>query len=682
MDSDSDNVSDDGDEVLSEYFGSDVIPDTSSDGALTLDSELEDSDDNLEEQPLHDIEDEHGEDNGVNGDNEGEAEDDNEDGEENRPPENFKRPNPSSIDFSQLNKRGRPSGPEDFVHLEELLERTDKRISHIYETVSRMQEFCEKSQKEKCTEQATQSQDNPEEIVPEPVAEANPEKLASDIDIVPNDEVAQRNDNAVPSSEQPAVEAPITVFQPIEPILVGNNALIMSNPTFEENHEENNNFNPPVFDLPVIPEAVLGNNAETVNYPPAMGNVNGQQNSSIMPAPDSEIKEVVLVEMPKKTEVIVDGNKQTVYYPALLGNVVPPDPETIASSRSSDEVEKLTLVEMPVHPENIVDDNPETLNNPIMPGNDGDQEPDAASFVSAEIGEFETTLLISNFPCILEGYLGDPRRNIRLPDFHLVTAKTRTTPSNAACYLANLIFSEEIPLLRSFFDHASCIMFMNHNKMSAIREYLSTVFPNCDLSEQGKAWEDCLSAIRFMINNLYSEAEIPMHRNFSVPISTDWNIRSDYESQVPSQCFQEVRETVIREIGNFGQTASANPEGTDNAAIMPDELVYLGDPSRNIQIPYSVLKIAKARLLPYMSAKYIILHLFPEEILIRSNVYGNLECGLFALDPNRIEALREFLQDNYPQCDLEETGYYWKLCVIAISSCLQILRQGPRNVLD
>lgn len=57
-------------------------------------------------------------------------------------------------------------------------------------------------------------------------------------------------------------------------------------------------------------------------------------------------------------------------------------------------VEKLTLVEMPVHPENIVDDNPETLNNPIMPGNDGDQEPDAASFVSAEIGEFETTLLM------------------------------------------------------------------------------------------------------------------------------------------------------------------------------------------------------------------------------------------------------------------------------------------------
>ena len=50
----------------------------------------------------------------------------------------------------------------------------------------------------------------------------------------------------------------------------------------------------------------------------------------------SEISEVVLVEMPKKAEAIVDGSKQTVYYPALLGNVVPPDPETVAASVSSE----------------------------------------------------------------------------------------------------------------------------------------------------------------------------------------------------------------------------------------------------------------------------------------------------------------------------------------------------------
>ena len=53
IDSDSDNRSDDGDELLSEYFGSDTISDRSSEGDFTVDSELEDSDDNFEEQSLH-----------------------------------------------------------------------------------------------------------------------------------------------------------------------------------------------------------------------------------------------------------------------------------------------------------------------------------------------------------------------------------------------------------------------------------------------------------------------------------------------------------------------------------------------------------------------------------------------------------------------------------------------------
>lgn len=36
-----------------------------------------------------------------------------------------------------------------------------------------------------------------------------------------------------------------------------------------------------------------------------------------------------------------------------------------------------------------------------------------------------------------------------------------------------------------------------------------TVFTNYDLSEQGKDWEDCLSAVHFMTEKLYAETEIP-----------------------------------------------------------------------------------------------------------------------------------------------------------------------------
>lgn len=53
MESDSDdNISDDEDELFSEDFGSDIIEDTSSLEGLTIDSELEDSDDSFDEESL------------------------------------------------------------------------------------------------------------------------------------------------------------------------------------------------------------------------------------------------------------------------------------------------------------------------------------------------------------------------------------------------------------------------------------------------------------------------------------------------------------------------------------------------------------------------------------------------------------------------------------------------------
>lgn len=83
---------------------------------------------------------------------------------------------------------------------------------------------------------------------------------------------------------------------------------------------------------------------------------------------------------------------------------------------------------------------------------------------------FKNRVLLSSsdFSLILEGYLGDPRRNIRLSNFHLEAAKNKPTPSCATCYLANLILSEEI-LLNTVADQISHCIFTDHNKMSAIR---------------------------------------------------------------------------------------------------------------------------------------------------------------------------------------------------------------------
>ncbi|KAB1252616.1 BEN domain-containing protein 2 [Camelus dromedarius] len=180
------------------------------------------------------------------------------------------------------------------------------------------------------------------------------------------------------------------------------------------------------------------------------------------------------------------------------------------------------------------------------------------------------------FTCISKGYLGDPKRNVRILDIHLMTAQKKTKPNLAARYFVRILFSKETLMSSSVGVNSKGRQPLDPNKMAAIRE-------------------------------------------------------------------------------------------------------YLGNPCRNIQLPKLVLTIAKQKSCPELSARYLIRNLFTEEILIKSNVYGTLGRGTFALDSNKINALREFLQDIYPACDLSETGRDWKLCVTAINSCIRSLRYHLRN---
>ncbi|XP_010723807.1 BEN domain-containing protein 2 [Meleagris gallopavo] len=112
-------------------------------------------------------------------------------------------------------------------------------------------------------------------------------------------------------------------------------------------------------------------------------------------------------------------------------------------------------------------------------------------------------------------------------------------------------------------------------------------------------------------------------------------------------------------------------------SLEPMEL--LGSAWRNVQLPVSVIYVAKGKSRPELSARYLIRHLFTEDVLVKSNVYGNIERGMSPLDCNRINALRDFLQENYPSFDLRETGYDWKACVAAINSTIRSLRHDHKK---
>nr|XP_033705233.1 BEN domain-containing protein 2 [Tursiops truncatus] len=343
----------------------------------------------------------------------------------------------------------------------------------------------------------------------------------------------------------------------------------------------------------------------------------------------------------------------------------------------------------------------EIMNYPMVQESDSDEDTDSEnSFLTAS---FEKSPETTTYPLLLEknssqdisslcrcippsfGYLGDPRRNVRMLDIHLMTAQKEATPKHAARYLVRILFSKEIMISSSVAVNSQGRQPLDPNKMAAIREHLAAIFPNHDLRECGKDWQACISDINSLICHLCSKRTPQKTVNNIEPTNpdTDSNDKRDGDdSESSSLLSQQAAGSETRENGNSQQNSS--PEGikepsTDNSTVSYETLEYLGNPCRNIQMPKSVLNIAKEKSLPELSARYLICNLFTEEVLIKSNVYGSLGRGTCALNANKINALREFLQDIYPTCDLSETGYDWKFCVTAINSCICSLRYDHKK---
>ncbi|KAG9492664.1 hypothetical protein GDO78_000909 [Eleutherodactylus coqui] len=290
-------------------------------------------------------------------------------------------------------------------------------------------------------------------------------------------------------------------------------------------------------------------------------------------------------------------------------------------------------------------------------------------------------------------FLGDSSRSIKVPGSVLVKARQKTQPKYAARYLVRALFTKEALLCSANATGLQGLMALDANKVAAIREFLASVFPECDLAEYGKDWKTCTTNVNAMIRclhletkkstvNVYPKAtsQVP---DDSICLDSDDATEEDNEVEVPV-AIQDVTQT---------STLSANTvnKQKDNRSTAPqkigasakqkasDPIENFGEPWRNVQLPFSVIYIGKGKSRPELSARYLIRHLFTEEVLVKSNVYGNVDRGVLPLDSNRIAALRDFLQQNYPAFDLKENGQDWKACVAAINSTIRSLRHDQKK---
>uniref|UniRef100_A0A2K6UYA4 BEN domain containing 2 n=1 Tax=Saimiri boliviensis boliviensis TaxID=39432 RepID=A0A2K6UYA4_SAIBB len=467
----------------------------------------------------------------------------------------------------------------------------------------------------------------------------------------------------------------------------------------------------PNLEMPGRPATSNKNSTETVYYPTLMGNYGGQNTvSSSFFIPPYTAK-IILIDMLGTIGTSVENNSQTVYYPALLGNMRAPN---LASSN------------LPVTPnfESGSQMSPGTMSYSTVMKNNRDQDDASASacltpkfvqlpldtLVKVDTGvenslntvDCSTLLDIdsgqdssSSSVCILPkyGYLGDPKRDVKVLNVHLLATQNMAKPKHAACYLVQALFSKKIMISSSEDIHLKDYQSLNPNKIAAIREYLATIFPTCDLCEHGKDWQDCISGINAVIYCLCSEAKmtpktIGKNKNSTNPVALASASRNDQRDrgggEGSSWMFPPMNDSEMRENENLQPNSNAVPgEMQEPSTVNPEEaneaFGYFGNSRRNILMPRSVMTLAKARPRANLSARYLIHKLFTEDVLIQSNVYGSRGRGLYPLDPNKIHALREFLQENYPDSDLSENGSDWKLCVASINSSIRSLRHNIRS---
>ncbi|NWH70657.1 BEND2 protein, partial [Piaya cayana] len=311
----------------------------------------------------------------------------------------------------------------------------------------------------------------------------------------------------------------------------------------------------------------------------------------------------------------------------------------------------------------------------------------AASVVESTVNVASSTVASSSMPAPSETkFVGDPVRNVKVPGNYLMKARQKTKPKYAARYLVRVLFPKETLLCSIMGVSARGRRTLDPNKIAAIREFLATNFPSYDLNEHGKDWKTCITNVNAMIRCLRSETKIkPVKGKEKVADAPDTSHYVDLsyneDNEGSFQNSQKMTNSTTdkpqnSELDNFPE-AFHTPPVRKTHSLEPMEL--LGSPWRNVQLPFSVIYVAKGKSRPELSARYLIRHLFTEDVLVKSNVYGSLERGMSPLDCNRINALRDFLQENYPSYDLKETGYDWKACVAAINSTIRSLRHDHKK---
>ncbi|XP_026995543.1 BEN domain-containing protein 2 [Tachysurus fulvidraco] len=272
-------------------------------------------------------------------------------------------------------------------------------------------------------------------------------------------------------------------------------------------------------------------------------------------------------------------------------------------------------------------------------------------------------------------------RKFVIPSSVLTTAGAMVRPTVAARFLMRSLFSRQELLHGSIRGYtARGLKKLNPEKIRAIREWAQVTYPEHDLREKGKDWKACLAVMNEGARHIRLKER---KRKFkAVRVSSEQvTAVQDFKPEPAAEIDVELSDGDSDELqqrtalkNKLRRDSDEEPLSENDYSYEPVAQVYLGHPDRDVKVPQVAMYSALQRPNPPLVARYLIRFLFPEEVLVQSNVYGNAKYGILPLDHNKISALREYLCERFPYMKLEDDGPNWKACVYAMNGAIRKTR--------
>ncbi|TTI46069.1 BEN domain-containing protein 2 [Bagarius yarrelli] len=221
-------------------------------------------------------------------------------------------------------------------------------------------------------------------------------------------------------------------------------------------------------------------------------------------------------------------------------------------------------------------------------------------------------------------------RKFIIPGGVLMMAGTMSRPTAAARFLMRSLFSRQELLHGSIRGYtAKGLKKLNPDKISAIREWAQITYPEHDLREKGKDWKACLAVMNEGARHIrlkdrkrkFKAVKDASERATSVqefkPAPT-----AEIDVELSDSDANDLRQTTVLK-NKLKRNLDEEPLSENDYSGESVAQVYLGRPDRDVKVPQFAMYSALQRPNPSLVARYLIKFLFPEEVLVQSNVYGN-----------------------------------------------------------